>query len=77
MLSGGTALEVFASRRASRVLDALAKRIPSTAHRQAGEGVEDVPASEIAVGNALVVLPHEICPVDGVVIEGQGSMNEA
>ena len=31
MLSGGTALEVFASRRASRVLDALARRMPSTA----------------------------------------------
>jgi P-type E1-E2 ATPase len=31
----------------------------------------------ISVGDSLVVLPHEICPVDGVVIEGQGSMNEA
>jgi cation transport ATPase len=77
MLSGGTALEVFASRRASRVLDALAKRMPSIAHRNLGEGLVDVPASEIAVGDALVVLPHEICPVDGTVVEGQGSMNEA
>ncbi|MGB6822543.1 MAG: hypothetical protein WBE21_10725, partial [Candidatus Acidiferrales bacterium] len=34
MLSGGTALEEFASRRASSVLDALAKRIPQTAHRK-------------------------------------------
>jgi heavy metal translocating P-type ATPase len=77
MLSGGTALEVFASRRASRVLDALAKRMPSIAHRKLGEGLVDVSASEIAVGDALVVLPHEICPVDGIVVEGQGSMNEA
>ncbi len=77
MLSGGTALEVFASRRASRVLDALARRMPSTAHRQAGQGLVEIPAAEIAVGDALVILPHEICPVDGIVIEGQGSMNEA
>ena len=77
MLSGGTALEAFASRRASRVLDALAKRMPSIAHRKLGEGLVDVSASEIAVGDALVVLPHEICPVDGIVVEGQGSMNEA
>ena len=77
MLSGGTALEVFASRRASRVLDALAKRMPSIAHLISGEGLVDVSASEIAVGDALVVLPHEICPVDGTVVEGQGSMNEA
>jgi heavy metal translocating P-type ATPase len=77
MLSGGTALEGFATRRASRVLDALAKRMPSIAHRKSEQGLKDVTLSEIRVGDTLVVLPHEICPVDGVVIEGQGSMNEA
>jgi hypothetical protein len=30
-----------------------------------------------ALADTLVVLPHEICPVDTTVIEGQGSMNEA
>jgi heavy metal translocating P-type ATPase len=77
MLSGGTALEEFASRRASSVLDALAKRMPQTAHRKNGSGVQDIALAEIAVGNSLIVFPHEICPVDGVVIEGRGKMNEA
>lgn len=77
MLSGGRALEEFATRRASRVLDALTKRMPSIAHRNASQGLADIPVGEIAVGDTLVVLPHEICPVDGVVVEGQGSMNEA
>jgi heavy metal translocating P-type ATPase len=77
MLSGGTALEEFATRRASRVLDALAKRMPSTAHRKTGKELADIAVGEIRVGDRLVVLPHEICPVDGVVVEGQGSMNEA
>ena len=77
MLSGGTALETFATRRASRVLEMLAKRMPATAHRKTAEAIKDVPAGEIAVGEVLVVLPHEICPVDGVVVEGRGSMNEA
>jgi heavy metal translocating P-type ATPase len=77
MLSGGTALEEFATRRASRVLDALAKRMPSTAHRETGKELADIAVGEIHVGDRLVVLPHEICPVDGVVVEGQGSMNEA
>ena len=77
MLSGGTALETFATRRASRVLEALAKRMPSVAHRKAGQTHADIAVSEIAVGDTLVVLPHEICPVDGTVIEGRGSMNEA
>ena len=77
MLSGGTALESFATRRASRVLEALAKRMPSVAHRKTGEGLVDIAVGEIAVGDSLVVLPHEICPVDGTVAEGRGSMNEA
>jgi heavy metal translocating P-type ATPase len=77
MLSGGTALEEYASRRASRVLDELAKRMPGTAHRKAEQGLVDIPAHDIVVGDTLVVLPHEICPVDGVVFEGQGAMNEA
>ena len=77
MLSGGTALESFATRRASRVLEALAKRMPSVAHRKTVGGLEDIPVGEIAVGDKLVVFPHEICPVDGTVTDGRGSMNEA
>ena len=77
MLSGGTALEEFASRRASSVLDALAKRIPQVAHRKTGTELADVKLNEIRIGDVLVVFPHEICPVDGVVLEGHGKMNEA
>ncbi len=77
MLSGGTVLEEFATRRASSVLEALSKRMPQTAHRKTEQGIVDIKAAEIAVGDVLVVFPHEICPVDGVVVEGQGRMNEA
>lgn len=77
MLSGGTVLEEFATRRASSVLEALSKRMPQTAHRKTEEGIVDIKAAEIVVGDVLVVFPHEICPVDGVVVEGQGRMNEA
>ena len=77
MLSGGTVLEEFATRRASSVLEALSKRMPETAHRKAEAGIVDIKAVEIAVGDVVVVFPYEICPVDGVVVEGQGRMNEA
>jgi heavy metal translocating P-type ATPase len=77
MLSGGTALEQFASRRASSVLDALAKRMPQVAHRQSANNLSDVELKDVAIGDLLVVFPHEICPVDGVVIDGHGKMNEA
>lgn len=77
MLSGGTALEEFASRRASSVLHALAKRMPEVAHRKSGNELIEVKLADVAVGDMLVVFPHEICPVDGVVVDGQGKMNEA
>jgi heavy metal translocating P-type ATPase len=77
MLSGGTALEKSAMRRASSVLDALAKRMPSNAHRKEESGLVDVMLSKVVVGDLLVVFPHEICPVDGFVVEGRGKMDEA
>jgi heavy metal translocating P-type ATPase len=77
MLSGGAALEEFATARASSVLDALARRMPSVAHRRGSNGVADVKLEEIRIADLLIVLPHEICPVDGVVIEGRGKMDEA
>ena len=76
MLSGGQALEAYATRRASSVLSALAKRMPLSA-RRAGELDSNVPIDEIAIGDQLLIYPHEICPVDGLVVAGQGSMDES
>ncbi|MFD5868673.1 heavy metal translocating P-type ATPase [Corynebacterium sp. NPDC060344] len=81
MLSGGEALEEAASKRASATLDALAKRSPSVAHRLRGatiaDGVDDIHADDAAVGDLLLVLPHELCPVDGEVVDGDGAMDES
>ncbi len=77
MLSGGEAIENYALRSASSVLRALARRMPSVAHLKRDSTIQDVALDEIAVGDSLVVYPHDICPVDGTVIEGNGSMNEA
>jgi heavy metal translocating P-type ATPase len=77
MLSGGAALEGFASHRASSVLDALARRMPQTAHRRTESGVTEVKLEEIVPGDIIEIFPHETCPVDGVVIAGQGDMDEA
>ncbi len=77
MLSGGQALEAYAVRRASFALEALARRMPTFAHRKTNGTVADIPLAEVAVGNALVVFPHETCPVDGVVLDGRSTMNES
>src|SRR4030095_14059130 len=77
MLSGGEALENYALRNASSVFRALAKRMPNIAHRKRDSVIADVALDDVAVGDILVVYPHDICPVDGTVIEGNGVMNEA
>ena len=77
MLAGGEALEHYALRSASSVLAALAKRMPSIAHRKRATDMLDVGLAEIAVGDTLVIYPHEICPADGMVIEGHGVMDES
>ena len=59
------------------MLDALARRVPSVAHRQTDGDLADVALADVAVGDRLVVLPHEICPVDGVVVAGHGTMDES
>ncbi len=77
MLSGGEALEAFATARASSVLDAMARRMPSVAHRKEAGGLVDIKLPDIQIGDELTVLPHEICPVDGTVLAGHGVMDEA
>lgn len=77
MLSGGEALESYALRSASSVLAALAKRMPSVAHRKQESEIEEVNLQDVAVNDTLIIFPHEICPVDGEVVEGRGVMDES
>jgi heavy metal translocating P-type ATPase len=77
MLAGGEALENAATARATAVLDALARRAPSLAHRRDGDRLVTVPVAQVEVGDHVVVLPAELCPVDGEVVEGTGTMDES
>ena len=62
MLTGGQALERYATGRASSVLEALAKRTPSTAHRIESGKIANIAVEAIRIGDQLVIYPHEICP---------------
>ena len=70
MLASGVVLEAYAVRKASSVLEALAKRMPAIAHLQSESGVLDVATEKVKIGDTLLVFPHEICPVDGTVLDG-------
>ncbi|WP_313356504.1 heavy metal translocating P-type ATPase [Microbacterium sp.] len=80
MLTGGEALEDYASRRAARDLTALLDRSPQTAHvleHGADESTRDVPVDEVVPGMELLVRPSEIVPVDAVLLSGRASFDES
>jgi hypothetical protein len=53
------------------------KRTPKVAHRKTDSGYLDLPLEDVRIGDTLVILPHEIVPVDGTVVEGHGRMDES
>jgi Cu2+-exporting ATPase len=63
---------------ASKALEELAKLMPSDAHKLMLDGsVKDVPLGELAVGDKVLIKPGEKIPADGVIVEGESSVNEA
>ena len=62
---------------ATSVLRALAGGCRRWRTAGAATRFEDVPVGDIAVGDEVSVLPHEICPVDGEVVQGHGTMDES
>lgn len=63
---------------ASRALEELAKLMPSEAHKIMVDGSsQDVPLEDLQVGDRVLVKPGEKLPVDGEVVEGETSVNEA
>jgi heavy metal translocating P-type ATPase len=78
MLTGGEALEDYAAGRARRELTALLERAPQLAHRVVdGDAVEDIPASEVRVGDELLLRPSEIVPVDAVLLSGSTALDQS
>lgn len=63
---------------ASKALEALAALMPSDAHKLMPDGsVKDVPLGELALDDKVLIKPGEKIPADGVVVEGESSVNEA
>lgn len=63
---------------ASGALEALVKLMPTVAHRVDPSGeVRDVPVAELHAGDRVLVKPGEKVPTDGVILEGNTSLNES
>ena len=63
---------------ASRALEELAKLMPSEAHKLQPDGsVVDVSVDTLQPGDRVLVKPGEKIPVDGIVVQGETSVNES
>ena len=58
-------------------IEKLMHLTPQTARVLHGEGEEIIPAEQVRVGDRIRVLPGEGVPVDGVIVSGQTSINQA
>lgn len=78
----GRFLEMGARHKAGQVADALVRLLPQSATRieKDENGVEVqtvIIASELALGDKVLIKPGETIPADGSVIEGKSSVNES
>lgn len=70
-------LEMRAVRGATGALAELAKLIPPSAHLINNGNIQDVQTRELKIGDQVLVKPGEKIPVDGIVIQGQSSVDES
>ena len=73
----GKWLEARAKARTSEALRALAQLQPGVARLEIDGRVEEVPVERVKPGDVFVVRPGDSVPVDGVVLDGESSANEA
>ncbi|MFB6190965.1 MAG: heavy metal translocating P-type ATPase [Candidatus Nanohaloarchaea archaeon] len=71
-------IEMRSVRQASGALDELARLMPDTAERINEDGtIEEVKVSELEEGDRVLVRPGASVPADGVVVEGESSVDES
>jgi Zn2+/Cd2+-exporting ATPase len=77
LFSTGHALEHYAMGRARRAIEALAELAPQTATVRRGETTVEIPVEDLVVGDIVTVRPNERLPSDGVIVQGESSVDQA
>jgi heavy metal translocating P-type ATPase len=77
MYSGGQFLEAYAHRRADEGMSALLAQVPRTTLRLAGTGFEEIPIETVAVGDVLLIRKGDVVPVDGALVGGVATIDQA
>lgn len=73
----GKHLEARAKLQTTAAIKALEALKPDRARVKRGDGEEDIPLNQLQRGDQVVVRPGEKIPVDGMILEGQSSIDES
>lgn len=77
LFSLGHALEHYAMSKARKSIEALTSLAPPTALVIRDGGQQEIRIEELVLGDVIVIKPNSKIPADGVVIKGEGSVNQA
>ena len=73
----GNFVEAFTTERSRRVLKHLTTLVPTTARVVRNGDEVEVPVAEVRVGEMVVVRPGEAVPVDGTIVSGHATIDQA
>ncbi len=73
----GSLLEDYTSGKAREGIEKLIRLTPQTAHLVRGGAQTDVPVEQLSVGDRIRVLAGETIPVDGLIIEGETTIDQS
>lgn len=73
----GKTLEAYSKGKTTTAIKALINLMPKEAHLVNGEVIKDIKIDEIKLNDLLLVKPGESFPVDGIIVKGESSVNEA
>ena len=77
LITLGKFLETRSKGKTSQAITRLMDLAPKTATVRRKGGEVEVPVEEVRVGDLVVVRPGQAIPVDGVVVEGQSTVDES
>lgn len=73
----GDYVEGFTAERARRAVKDLTQLAPQTARVERNGAEQEIPIGAVAIGDLVIVRPGEQIPVDGIVVDGQATVNQA
>ena len=77
LFSLGHSLEHYAMGRARQAIKGLADLAPKTALKKVDGETKEVPVEELQVGDTIIIRPNSKISADGIVINGESSVNQA